>query len=753
MAAAQLPSLRWQGVEATLGDRRKGPAEFKPTAESLSFTAPARGEGRQPGDGKGGLPSVKMQDWQAQAASSVKEVTMEKFRSVALYAEVKLAEALNRVRAAKIKASGGEMPDEEGPDRLRTAVCVQILCELCEMTGPLAPVLAKIRDELVQSIYSDYYLPQSGDSIFEQQPFFCAIRRIEKEKGQLAREQERFRDILMDRDEDMTQIQEQAEGMNEMLQKATAHAETLQHLLDTANTKITTLKAEAEGKGSENQKLKAEVALLRSELDQSLQREQEAESSLSQVSALQNVQTEMEEEIEGLKRRLAAADARLADSVPSAVHQKVKGELDSLNEQIARAKAAGGEGGEEGGLERMLTPRPDWEQLREAHPLGELAPGPQTNTRQAVADLFAGGARLLGEAAVAKEENARFVSQAEVFHALLEPEPEARVLSPNFASSSVLNAETGEKEETLCIQAFGLGKDIPRFLRYAGTVAFAELEVSALRRLIQDVWTEKGKFDAARAKVVPLQNFMYYYLNEQCESQYEVAEMGYNILAACEKYFEGDSEAELFISVLQGQLSEEVWEDREHMLRSLAAMLRAADLEGTGEVTVHELTDVLERLFPNKPEGKRSAILRTVDAKAAVEDLLARDGDFHPFLETVIYQHLEEIKDYQQGLRKEILGLAAEGSTSVDLAELRAAIAAYDPAKAEADVELLMARGSRLRTLADVPGFIAREQVADLPLFLQRLGGGLVKRSNNFAPSAKVRPAAGQDSTALPEQA
>ena len=64
-----------------------------------------------------------------------------------------------------------------------------------------------------------------------------------------------------------------------------------------------------------------------------------------------------------------------------------------------------------------------------------------------------------------------------------------------------------------------------------------------------------------------------------------------------------------------------------------------------------------------------------------------------------------------------------------------------------------MARGSRLRTLADVPGFIAREQVADLPLFLQRLGGGLVKRSNNFAPSAKVRPAAGQDSTALPEQA
>ena len=132
------------------------------------------------------------------------------------------------------------------------------------MTGPLAPVLAKTWDELVQSIYSDYYLPQSGDSIFEQQPFFCAIRRIEKEKGQLAREQERFRDILMDRDEDMTQIQEQTEGMNEMLQKATAHAETLQHLLDTANTKITTLKAEAEGKGSENQKLKAEVALLRS---------------------------------------------------------------------------------------------------------------------------------------------------------------------------------------------------------------------------------------------------------------------------------------------------------------------------------------------------------------------------------------------------------------------------------------------------------------------------------------------------------
>ena len=104
---------------------------------------------------------------------------MDKFRSVALYAEVKLTEALTRVKTMRLKANDGNPVPEDEPDRLRTAVCVQVFSELCKMAGPFSSVLQRLRDEFVLSMYSDYYLSEGGDSVFDQQPYFSAIKRIE----------------------------------------------------------------------------------------------------------------------------------------------------------------------------------------------------------------------------------------------------------------------------------------------------------------------------------------------------------------------------------------------------------------------------------------------------------------------------------------------------------------------------------------------------------------------------------------------
>ena len=104
---------------------------------------------------------------------------MDKFRSVALYAEVKLTEALTRVKTMRLKANDGNPVPEDEPDRLRTAVCMQVFSELCKMAGPFSSVLQRLRDEFVLSMYSDYYLSEGGDSVFDQQPYFSAIKRIE----------------------------------------------------------------------------------------------------------------------------------------------------------------------------------------------------------------------------------------------------------------------------------------------------------------------------------------------------------------------------------------------------------------------------------------------------------------------------------------------------------------------------------------------------------------------------------------------
>jgi hypothetical protein len=55
---------------------------------------------------------------------------------------------------------GGSSGGSSGPNRLRTAVCCQLLGELADIAGPLGPVLATLRGELVAACYSGLYAPE-----------------------------------------------------------------------------------------------------------------------------------------------------------------------------------------------------------------------------------------------------------------------------------------------------------------------------------------------------------------------------------------------------------------------------------------------------------------------------------------------------------------------------------------------------------------------------------------------------------------
>lgn len=76
---------------------------------------------------------------------------------------MRLAEALERCSQAgppewDEQLLGGGPP----PNRLRTAICCQILGELAELAGPLSNVLTSLRAELVRSCYSGYLAPEFG---------------------------------------------------------------------------------------------------------------------------------------------------------------------------------------------------------------------------------------------------------------------------------------------------------------------------------------------------------------------------------------------------------------------------------------------------------------------------------------------------------------------------------------------------------------------------------------------------------------
>jgi hypothetical protein len=102
----------------------------------------------------------------------------------------------------------GEEQQPAKPDALRTAVSMQVLTELCELSGPFSAVLARLRHELVASIYSPYYDAAEGSMMYTQTPFFVVVDRLEREKAALQSEQEQLREEMLERLDTVTAIEE-----------------------------------------------------------------------------------------------------------------------------------------------------------------------------------------------------------------------------------------------------------------------------------------------------------------------------------------------------------------------------------------------------------------------------------------------------------------------------------------------------------------------------------------------------------------
>lgn len=101
---------------------------------------------RHCGLGRDGLPGLETRAWGQQAETLLCGVSKRQYCSVATHAEAKLREALHR--CGELAAS--HLDEDPKPDRLRTAVCCQLLRDLSQHAGPFAAVLKTICDELVR---------------------------------------------------------------------------------------------------------------------------------------------------------------------------------------------------------------------------------------------------------------------------------------------------------------------------------------------------------------------------------------------------------------------------------------------------------------------------------------------------------------------------------------------------------------------------------------------------------------------------
>ncbi|KAK9823405.1 hypothetical protein WJX72_002526 [[Myrmecia] bisecta] len=229
---------------------------------------------RKPGDSPGKkatnnspdrpLPyALSTQDWQAQAEQLTQGVNAPSYRSLAVYAQVKLTEALDKCD----QASPPRLAEDDTvlPDRLRTAVCCQLLAELCGMCGAFAPVLRTIQQELVKAIYSDYYVSDSGRLHFCQVPYFTAVERLEGEKQHMLREKEVFRKTLLKRQDEIAHIEEHIGELTGALHSSQANASELEAKLHQAGQVEAQAKLEVAAAREELKRVRKEHLKLKDE--------------------------------------------------------------------------------------------------------------------------------------------------------------------------------------------------------------------------------------------------------------------------------------------------------------------------------------------------------------------------------------------------------------------------------------------------------------------------------------------------------
>ncbi|WIA22349.1 hypothetical protein OEZ85_004661 [Tetradesmus obliquus] len=291
----------------------------------------------------------------------------QRFKSLAVYAEVKLAEALDK--AAKALPDAVDEDGEPLPNSLKTAVCCQLLGELAELCGPFSSTLLRLRDELLPAVYSSYAATQTGTILaFDQMPWFAVAGQLQEHNHALLQQQEAIKAELGRHQAQMVAVEQQLLAFKAAMDAGEAAASKLQ----VANAGLIAARdsalEEAAAAADETKRLAAEVARLKDELAES----QEQLSNAKEVAAQDMEQ--WQGQLEAFKKQLhvekqqgeaavelAAARLTIAEGQElEARCQEAERRLEEAEQQLA-ALAAASSSTEPQQQQQQLTPRPtEW---------------------------------------------------------------------------------------------------------------------------------------------------------------------------------------------------------------------------------------------------------------------------------------------------------------------------------------------------------------------------------------------------------
>ena len=628
-------------------------------------------------------PDVRRNDWRAQAKSSVDGRRDQNYRSNALRIEVKLAELLASSPPGEPRA----LEDHPQPDRFRTAACMELLGDLCDIAGPFSASLRAIREELAKGIYSDYYLADSDARAFDQLPFFSVVERLAGEKVKMAEELKKWQEEVEARDRAVRVLEETNQTTRTSVNRALSMNENTQAKLLETQARVVEADADARAAEDELRKLRLELNATKEEL---------------LLTRAENLQ------LKGPTGALTPRPDWNAIDPHGKENYEAERTLDLIHSVLDELKI-------------FKAKTDDLAKYEEAKAL--IEPEAEAN------DPFEG---------VAEEEETAPEKEA--------PAPET---SDGDGDGEVAEAAPREEEGPPKLRTLGRGPELPRFLRSVDDkVLVKKLSKRDTEEFIQEVWDGKKRSDAHRKLPFALHEYLYEHLREKHGGEHAaVVEAGYNLMEALRK-FSYDADVALFQEVLTGALCEDVYNDRNVMTNALEEYLPLAaghkNLIGREDLYV-----ALREFFPSKSEASHAALRKALSkdqsegefvdfVKLFEEDANLNQGEFVTLLSE---QHWVEIRAYAQEVSDAIDGAerVEPGSNLAPLAAVREALRKHDPTKSLVDVDAECARGAQFAISSNVATQCELGAVVDVDMFKTKLHCRLVKRADNFDLKALLK--------------
>ncbi|MEW5314025.1 MAG: hypothetical protein WDW38_005553 [Sanguina aurantia] len=489
-------------------------------------------------------PSLNVKNWQSQGTDITRELTgSERFQSLALHAEVKLTEALER---AERVSPATMLNGEERPNKLRTAVCCQLLAEFAELCGPFGSVLRSIREELVKSVFSGYYASERGALVFDQLPWFSVAERLENEKeaavGRIEEQLAAYQGATEAAQQDAAALRVKLQVLVAARETARLESRTGREELKRVRKETLRMRDELEAEAASHNQLKvtAAVRVREAEVCCSLSVQHQGVSSrhaahtdgdgfdegrpdrchassmampcawLAGVTAgefagsaqvsVRDGESALGLRVLELRRQLLQADSDVADAqrlaaerLPPSVLDALRAELDASAAQIAQLMGLMVEQEREGRRKAMAmgacTPPAGLVVARQARGRGSAATTQETVARAAT--------RL----ASYSSELAQQTAAMQLAHALLLPDPRPTLVQLSVAIESSAyfitevraagDAAGGGGSATGLAEPLGLGADVPRCLRTNKPVTIELHDLAATEALVRRLWTAK----------------------------------------------------------------------------------------------------------------------------------------------------------------------------------------------------------------------------------------------------------------------